>query len=145
MSNKLYKPVSIMVEKNQNLCKKNVRNLSLWTFAWVVSLALVTFGHQYFWEGQVWFTLIAIILNAVIGFGMILANKRYLTGLDELQRKINLEAMGITLGVGLVAGLSYSMLDVTNLIDYDAEISHLVVIMAITYLGSILYINSTYR
>jgi hypothetical protein len=35
--------------------------------------------------------------------------------------------------VGLVVGLSYSNLDVTDIIDFDAEISHLVIVMGLTY------------
>ena len=72
-----------------------------------------------------------------MGVGMIMANKRYLDGLDELQRKIQLEAMALCLGVGLVAGLGYSSLDVTNVIPVHAEISHLVMLMALTYLAGI--------
>ena len=41
--------------------------------------------------------------------------------------------MALSLGVGLVVGLSYSTMDVTNLIAFDAEISHLVILMGLTY------------
>ena len=64
---------------------------------------------------------------------MILANRRHLNGLDEMQQKIQLNAMGLSLGVGLVTGLAYSNLDVTNVIPFDAEISHLVILMGLTY------------
>ena len=42
------------------------------------------------------------------------------------------EAMALSLGVGLVVGLSYSTMDVTNLIAFDAEISHLVILVGLT-------------
>lgn len=76
---------------------------------------------------------------------MILANKKYLNDLDELQRKIQLEAMAVALGIAVVAGLSYSMLDVWNLISYDAEISHLVIIIGLTYLTSSIVGNLRYK
>ena len=38
---------------------------------------------------------------------------------------------------GLIGGLAYSNLDVTNLIPFDAEISHLVILMALTYMVGI--------
>ena len=41
--------------------------------------------------------------------------------------------MALSLGVGLVVGLAYSNLDVTNIIAFDAEISHLVILMGLTY------------
>ena len=77
--------------------------------------------------------LLAIATNFVIGIGMIVANERHLQGLDEMHQKFQLEAMALSLGVGLIVGLSYSNLDITNIIAFDAEISHLVILMGLTY------------
>lgn len=82
-------------------------------------------------------TLAGILVNLGVGVGMILANRRHLKGLDEMQQKIQLEAMALSLGVGLIGGLAWSNLDVTNLIPFDAEISHLVILMALTYMVGI--------
>ena len=76
---------------------------------------------------------------------MIAANKRYLDGLDELQRKIQMDAMAFALGVGLVAGLAYSTLDVTDVIAGDAEISFLVILISIAYIGGMLVGHRKYR
>ena len=114
---------------------KNTSNLRFWTLAWVLTMALANFGPKFIWEMNTNISLIVVLLNMTIGFGMILANKRHLNGLDELHQKIQLEAMAVSLGVGLVIGLSYSSLDVTNVIPFDAEISHLVIIMSLTYLA----------
>jgi len=76
---------------------------------------------------------------------MIMANKRHLNGLDEMHQKIQLEAMALSLGVGLVLGLAYSNLDVTNIIESDAEISHLVIVMGLTYLGGVIAGLKRYR
>jgi hypothetical protein len=54
-----------------------------------------------------------------------------------MHQKIQLEAMGLTLGVVLVAGMAYANLDVANLIGFDAEISHVVLLMGLTYLGAV--------
>ena len=117
--------------------KKNTKYLALWTAVWTLSMALATFGPKFIWQGDRLLTILAILLNLGLGIGMIVANKRHLKGLDELQQKIQLEAMALALGVGLVGGLSYSLLDITNLIHSDAEISHLVILMALTYMGGI--------
>ena len=117
--------------------KKNTKSLAVWTVAWTLSMALATFGPKFIWQGDRLLTILAILLNLGLGIGMIVANKRHLKGLDELQQKIQLEAMALALGVGLVGGLSYSLLDITNLIHSDAEISHLVILMALTYMGGI--------
>ena len=60
--------------------------------------------------------------------------RKFFNNLDELQRKIHLESLALTLGLAIVVGLSYSLLDVTNLINYDAEISNLVIFIGLTYL-----------
>ena len=113
--------------------KRTTVRLGLWTGAWLVTMAVAVFGPLLVWHENVALTLTAIIVNLVIGAGMIVANKDHLHGLDELQRKIQLEAMALALGVGLVVGLSYSTLDVTSVISFDAEISHLVILIGLTY------------
>jgi len=132
-------------KSNIELTKKNTINLALWTIAWVLTMAISTFGPLLLWEGNSLLTALAILLTLLVGIGMIFANIRHLNGLDELQRKIQLEAMGIALGLAVVVGLAYSSLDQTNLISYDAEISHLVILIGITYLAAVLIGNSRYR
>jgi len=124
---------------------KNTLTLAFWTAAWVLTQALVVFGPQYIWQSNKLLTGLALLVNLAMGVGMIMANKRFLNGLDELQRKIQLDAMALCLGVGLVAGLGYSTLDVTDLIPMDAEISHLVILMGLTYLAGILMGHRKYQ
>ena len=116
---------------------KNTVRLGYWTGAWVVTMAVANFGPRFIWQFNESITVLAILVNLLVGFGMIAANKRHLKGLDEMHQKIQLEAMGLSLGVGLVVGLAYSNLDVTNLIGFDAEISHLVILMGLTYLAGV--------
>jgi uncharacterized protein YacL len=126
--------------KSGNFAANNTKNTLLifyWTIAWVLTTALVTFGTEYIWQSNKLLTSLAILFNVVIGFGMIMAVKRYLKGLDEMQQKIQLDAMALSLGVGLVVGLGYSSMDQTNLIPVDAEISHMIMLMSITYIVGI--------
>ena len=117
---------------------RNTRNLALWTFLWLVSLALATFGPQFLWPEMFLFSILVWTTNLLCGIGMILANRRYINGLDELQKKIQLESMAIALGVAVVGGLSYSLLDTTNLIAGDAEIAVICVLISLTYFGGIM-------
>ena len=112
--------------------RRNTLKLMGWTVAWVVTLAIATFGPVFFWETKV-LTSGALLVNVGAGVGMILANKDHLMALDELQRKIQLEAMALALGVALVAGLAYSTADATNLIPFDAEIGSLVFLVCAAY------------
>jgi hypothetical protein len=116
--------------------RRNTVRLAWWTGAWVVTLAIAVFGPEYVWDSK-GISLGAILVNVALGIGMIVANKRHLDGLDELQRKIQLEAMGIALGVALVGGLAYSTLYITDVISGDAEIGFLVMLIGLTYLVSV--------
>lgn len=119
--------------------------LAIWTFAWVATMAVATFGPVELWESQRAITVLAIIVNLAVGAGMILANRRYLRTQDELQQKIQFDAMAIALGVGVVGGLGYSLLDITDVIAADAEIGHLVMLISIAYLASIVVGRVRYR
>ena len=111
---------------------RNTLKLMGWTVAWVVTLAIATFGPVFLWESKA-LTAGALLVNVAAGVGMIAANKDHLMALDELQRKIQLEAMALALGVALVAGLAYSTADATNLIPVDAEIGFLVFLVCAAY------------
>jgi hypothetical protein len=124
--------------------RKNLRHLAYWTGSWALTIAIPAFGPKFLWDYNSSISILAILFNTVIGVGMILMNRKYTNGLDEMQRKVTMEAMAIALGVGVVGGMSYSMLDAANVISFDAEISYLVVLMSLTYsiafiVGSIRY------
>lgn len=98
--------------------------------------------HTCFWSGTFWgennlINLSVILLNIGVGIGMINANIKHLNTLDEMMKKVQLEAMGISLGAAVVGGIAYSMLDATNVIPFDAEIGFLVMLIGISYMISL--------
>ena len=124
--------------------RKNVRHVAYWTGGWVLTMAIVAFGPKFLWDYNSSISILAILVNTIIGVGMILMNRKYTNGLDEMHRKVTMEAMAIAMGVGVVGGMSYSMLDAANVISFDAEIGHLVALIGVTYfisfiVGSIRY------
>jgi hypothetical protein len=125
--------------------KRNTKKLAIWTVLWTSSMALATFGPKFIWDENVAFTVLAVIINALLGVGMILMNIKHINCLDDLQKKIQLDAMGIALGAGVVGGLSYTLLDITNLITQDAEISFLVIFISVTYLIGLLVGQKRYK
>jgi len=117
---------------------RNTLGLAAWTAAWVASLALAAFGPEILWNEEPAPTLLAIVFSAVVGVGMLVANKRYLQGLDELQRTIQLQTMAWTLGAGLVGGVASTLFGRHGLVAFEAEIAHLVAFMAVVYMvGSV--------
>ena len=124
--------------------KKRLIRLAIWTWSWVATLAIATFGPKYIWEENTFWTTLTIGLNLVNGVLMISANRSLFNHYDELERKIHLESMVLTLGLTVVTGLSYSLLDQTNLISSNAEIRFLVMFISITYLVTLMINRKRY-
>lgn len=124
--------------------KKRTLQLAFWTWTWVITLAMATFGPKILWAENNLLTALAIGINLANGIGMILANRKLFNHYDELERKIHLESMAFTLGASVVVGLSYSLIDQTNLINADAEIGFLVMFIGITYMMALLINRKRY-
>ena len=119
--------------------KKNTKRLFIWSVVWVLATFGAAFGPKNFWNFNTLLTIIAVLIHISIGLGMIRVFKQFLLGLDELQRKIHLDAMAISLGIGLVFGCSYEMLEDIKLIPFQPEIPHFMIVMYLTYaIGCIL-------
>ena len=124
---------------------KNTKQLAFWTFAWTLSMTLATFGPEFIWADQTSLTVIGILLNFGIGVKMILANRNLINSLDELQKKIQLESLGLTLGLTVIFRLSFSLLDQKDIIPMDAEISVLVIFIGLVYWSALLINNRKYK
>lgn len=129
MSNKLYK----MKQER----KKRIIQLAVWTWSWVGTLAIATLGPKFIWNEHSVFTTFAIMLNLFNGILMILANRKLFNHFDELERKIHLESMGLTLGLSVIVSLSFSLLVQTDLIPsmkLNDGIGFLIAFIGITYM-----------
>lgn len=124
---------------------RNTVRLGYWTAAWLVTMAVAAFGPKLIWNFDTLLTILAVLINLGVGFGMIVANKRHLQGMDEMHQKIFLDAGAVTLGVGLVCGLSYELLEDIKLISFVPEISHLVILMSLTFLIGMIAGHRKYR
>lgn len=119
--------------------------LMCWTGAWVATLALLAVGPKMLWDHNIALTILVCVVNGGLGVGMIMANIRYQRAADELEKKIFLDATAITLGVGLVFGGSYQLWKAIQLITFDPAITHLIVLMALTFVASTVYGHWRYR
>ena len=111
----------------------STKKLAIWTGAWLVSCAVATFGSILVWESSIALKIISIGVNFAIGLGAIRANIHHIQSLDEMMQKVHLQAMGIAMGISIVAGISYSQLDISDVIPFDAEIGHLVALTGLVY------------
>jgi len=124
--------------------KKYTKILLGWTFAWVVSLAFLSAGVNYLWDSLL-ITKIGLLINLSIGVGMIIANKNLLNHYDELQKKIQLEAMALTLGLAVVVGIVYEVSFDFGIINSEPEGEYLVIFISICYIVSTLLNSRRYR
>lgn len=83
--------------------KKSTARLAFWTILWVITVAIPAFGPLVWGENNL-INLLAILVNVGVGIGMIMANIRNIKLQDEMMQKVQLEAMGISLGVAVVGG-----------------------------------------
>jgi len=124
---------------------KRVKKLAIWTWSWVATMAIATFGPEFIWDSHPFLTTFAILVNLANGILMILANRDLFNHFDELEKKIHLESMAISLGLAVVVGLTFSLLDQQNLIPFDANIGFLVMFIGITYLVAMLINTRRYK
>ena len=130
--------------------KKQIKIMLAWTLAWVASLAFLTVinksagAENSLWDNII-FTQIGLIINLAIGIGMIIANKNLFKTYDELQKKIQFEAMAITLGLAVVVGLTYEVSFDFGVINSEPEFEYLVLFISFSYIASNIINSRRYR
>ena len=124
--------------------KKQNKVLLGWTLAWVVSLAFLTGAENTLWNDLI-FTKIGLLINLVIGIVMIVAHKNLFKTYDELQKKIQFEAMAITLGLVVVVGLTYEVSFDFGIINKEPEFEYLMLFICFSYMATNIINSLRYR
>jgi apolipoprotein N-acyltransferase len=78
-----------------------------------------------------------VILTALAGVATIFAHLRYLRQADELRRQIELEALGLAFGIGVVGGMSWWLLVVSG-VGKGTDLGFVFVAMLLLYSAGIL-------
>ena len=118
--------------------RENVKMLAVSTTIWLITMAIAAFGPTLLWDNQASITLLAIALNLIAGLFVIKSNLQYWNSLDEMMQRVHLNAMGIALGLGIVGGLSFSLLETSDIIQTEFDLSFMVILMSLSYLISIM-------
>jgi hypothetical protein len=129
-------------EPQSNLCsnprrdRRNLGRFTLWAFLWALSFVLSTLGIKKGWwpsAGE----FVAVASTALLGLISIHRYRRFLLETDELQRKIEVEALALAFGVGMVAGLSLWLLVVDGTVP-GTDLIYVFCAMMVTYGVSVL-------
>jgi len=116
--------------------RKNQRHIVAWSLAWILTFLGVNLAIERDWIQSDALALAATIGVTVLGLGVLLAYRRFLSHADELMRKIQLDALALTVGVGVVSGFSYTLLESAGIVT-DAEAMTLIMVMVITYIAGV--------
>ena len=108
----------------------------LWSLAWTGSMVLVDKAVLYGWYTESFYSVIGIVVNALLGLVVVRTFLRHLGDMDEMQRKIQLDALALSMGVGFVGSFTYSLLTTTGFVT-DTENSDIILLMAVTYMASL--------
>ena len=123
---------------------KNKKILYAWCISWVASFSLLLLGTNYLWHSLL-ITKIGLLINLAIGIGMIIANKNLFKTYDELQKKIQYEAIAITLGLTVVVGITYDVSCEFSITKSELEFEYIMFFMCFIYLASIIINSLRYR
>lgn len=116
--------------------RRNQRRFTLWAFLWALSFVLSTLGiKKGWWPSAGEFS--AVAATALLGLISILRYRRFLMETDELQRKIEVEALALGFGVGMAGGLSCWLLVVGGTVP-GTDLIYLFCAMMVTYGVSVL-------
>ena len=124
--------------------KKHTKIMLAWCVAWVASLAFLSGGVNYLWDSLL-ITKIGLLINLAIGVGMIIAQKNLFNHYDELQKKIQFEAMALTLGLAVVVGVVYEVSFDFGVINSEPEGEYIVIFISICYIVSTLLNSLRYK
>jgi hypothetical protein len=90
--------------------RQNYARVRAWLLAWMGSWLLATMAIKFGWlPGGAWAVTVTLA-TALLGVGSIFAYTRFLRNADELRRKIELDALALAFGVGVVSGLTLWLL-----------------------------------
>jgi hypothetical protein len=114
------------------------------TFVWMALMVFIDKAILYNWIESTSLINTLIVLDVILGMLTIYMFIKMLAAMDEMQRKIQFDALAFTMGATLVAAVTYSLLT-TAMIVNDSETSDLILFMTFCYMLSIGYGQVKYR
>lgn len=112
--------------------KRNQRFVVGWAMAWAIAWVGVSHCLK---TGLVESDILAvtgILLTTGLGFGLLMAYRHFLREADELRRKIELDALALAVGVGLVGGVCFRLLQQAGIVAGGSDFEVTVLLMSAT-------------
>ncbi|GAB2518448.1 hypothetical protein [Microbulbifer agarilyticus] len=122
---------------------RNERQGIKWGIAWVISLAAAGIPARLELYDSVWITLASTAVNLFFAMGFLRAYKNFITGADELERKIQLEALALACAGGLLVFSGGTILFAGGLIP-EPNAATLLGALGISYIAGIVQARLRY-
>jgi len=120
--------------------RRNQRAVLLWTLLWVISWLGVTWALKSGLLASGAPGILAAVVSSCLGIGKALAYRRFLNEADELQRKIEIEALALAFGVGVVGGMAYWLLELSGAVPASrTDLLYVIAVALLTYSAGVLF------
>lgn len=110
--------------------RRNQWRIKAWSFSWMLLWVGAVLAIKKGWLPSGAPAIAAIAVTGLLGVGTVRAYGRFLKEADELRRKIELDALALAFGVGVVGGMTYWILGVAEIV---AEVDALNVVLAMIF------------
>lgn len=111
--------------------RRNSWRAAGWLLVWAVSFVSVAFAIRTEALSAGLWTYLAIAGSTALGIVAVLAYVRFVRQADELQRKIQLEALALGFAGGFIAQFAFSLIERAGIM--DVEIGDLFLVMCVCY------------
>jgi ABC-type tungstate transport system substrate-binding protein len=115
---------------------RNSRRILYWLIAWMATWLGANLAVSYDILDQGLPATLAASVSLGLGIGCVFAYRRFLREADELRRKIELDALAVAFGVGVVGGLSYWLFGRAGAVG-EVDLLMVFVAMMVTYSFSV--------
>ena len=115
--------------------RRSERMVTVWSLAWALAFLSADFAIEGGSVGEGLATWAVIAVVVILGVGWVMAYARFLRSADELMRKIQLDALAVGGGGGVVIGFTLILLDSANVMDARAD--YVVVGMVVAYIAAV--------
>lgn len=115
---------------------RNAHKVNLFALLWALSLFISSLLSEYL-STNLLVIAAAFIVHTGIGISMVFAYRRFLIELDEMEKKIQLDALALSVGVTIISFSSYSILDKNGILP-ELSSAYLIMLMALTYIVGII-------
>ena len=118
---------------------KNANTVNLWMFAWAVTFVGATAMAEFStdWQYFVEIILLSVAVHVGTTMVMIFKFKHLLHQLDEMEKKIQLDALALAAGAALGGCSVYAILENANLVA-SINPSIIIMVLSFTYMGALI-------